>query len=261
MKSELFSTRLDIASPGGRGLSHAYIVYGDGGRDMLALRIAAALLCSGSGDRPCGECINCTKVASAVHPDAIIVDRLEDKREISIDQIRAVREDAYIVPNEAERKVYIIKNAGLMNTAAQNALLKVLEEPPASAAFILVAASEEELLVTVRSRCVPVQSFADGDETEPSALADEFIGAALSGGAALCEFSFRLDKLGGAEMTALLEQINHAAVQRLKAAEQGGGRDSAKLMRIISAVDEVRKYAALYVSSVHIAGRLCAQLL
>ena len=68
-------------------------------------------------------------------------------------QVRALRADAYIRPNEAERKVYILENAQTMNASAQNAMLKLLEEGPAYAAFLLLTDNAAALLPTVRSRC------------------------------------------------------------------------------------------------------------
>ena len=71
---------------------------------------------------------------------------------IKVDQIRSVAATAYILPSEAEKKVYVLRQAELMNLNAQNAFLKLLEEPPRSAAFILAAPSPDSQLTTVRSR-------------------------------------------------------------------------------------------------------------
>ena len=86
------------------------------------------------------------------------------------------------MPNEAAKKVYIIDDADTMNASAQNAMLKLLEEPPDSAAFILCAANPELLLVTVRSRCVLLRINADAEEDEGArAAAREMLSALLSG--------------------------------------------------------------------------------
>lgn len=255
---------LGPALPAG-ALSHAYIVWGGSGRDALARQLASAALCAGeAGARPCGTCAHCVKSGAGIHPDLTVLDRAEGKREITVDQIRALREDAFILPNEARKKVYIIQNAGDMNASAQNALLKLLEEPPRSVMLILTAGSEAELLDTVRSRCVSLQYGAE-DAADPAyaALADAFFDAAAKGATALCAFSFRLDRLGGAEMSAFLDAATAAAVRALKDAETGAGArlSSNALMGAIRALDEAKKYAALYVSSVHISGLLCAALL
>ena len=137
----------------GRGLSHAYLISGPAGsgKRTLARLIAAAMVCSGAGERPCMSCPGCRKVMSGIHPDVITVG--SDGKDISVAQARAVRSDAYIRPNEAERKVYIFENAQTMNASAQNALLKLLEEGPAYAAFLLLSDNPGMLLPTIRSRC------------------------------------------------------------------------------------------------------------
>ena len=94
-----------------------------------------------------------------------------------MDQIRALRADAYIRPNEGARKVYIIHPADAMNPAAQNALLKVLEEGPAYAAFLLAAARPGLLLDTVRSRC-ELMALPPGEDGPDPALVEQ--GAALA---------------------------------------------------------------------------------
>lgn len=143
-----------LCSAAGRELSHAYIISGPvgSGRRTLALRLAQALLCSGGRERPCGTCAHCRKAAAGIHPDLIRVG--SDGKDVKVDAVRALRSDAYIRPNEAERKVYLVENAGSMNSSAQNALLKLLEDGPAYAAFLMVTGPSETLLETVRSRCV-----------------------------------------------------------------------------------------------------------
>ena len=140
----------------GRGLSHAYILCGPAGsgRHTLARLLAAALVCSGpEGRRPCGVCPHCKKAAAGIHPDITLVTGPGEGKPITVDQIRAVRADAYVRPNEAQRKVYILEHAQQMNASAQNAMLKLLEEGPAYAAFLLIADNGGGLLQTVRSRC------------------------------------------------------------------------------------------------------------
>ena len=135
-------------------LSHAYLITGGSGgsRAAFAARLTAACLCEG-GRAPCGVCRACRKVSSGAHPDVFRASPAPDRREIAVDQIRALRADAYIRPNEGKRKVYVIDPADAMNPAAQNALLKVLEEGPAYAAFLLLTERPGLLLDTVRSRC------------------------------------------------------------------------------------------------------------
>lgn len=136
--------------------------------EETARALAAAFLCEGlgrsttetgrepgvgSGPVPCGVCKHCRKVERDVHPDLQWVEKPADKSQLVVDQIRALRADAYIRPNEAGRKVYILKNAWQMNDEAQNAFLKVLEEGPAYAVFLLLAENHLAMLPTIRSRC------------------------------------------------------------------------------------------------------------
>ena len=137
----------------GRGLSHAYLLSGPAGcgKRTLAGLLSQALVCSGAGEVPCGACDHCRKAAAGVHPDILRVGN--DGKDITVSQVREVRSDAYIRPNEAGRKVYILENAQTMNGSAQNALLKLLEEGPAYAAFLLLSDNSGAMLPTVRSRC------------------------------------------------------------------------------------------------------------
>ena len=137
----------------GRGLSHAYLLSGPAGcgKRTLAGLLSQALVCSGAGEVPCGACDHCRKAVAGVHPDILRVGN--DGKDITVSQVREVRSDAYIRPNEAGRKVYILENAQTMNGSAQNALLKLLEEGPAYAAFLLLSDNAGAMLPTVRSRC------------------------------------------------------------------------------------------------------------
>lgn len=141
---------------GGRGLAHAYVISGPAGsgRHTLARLLSAAMVCTAPpGQRPCTRCAPCKKALRGVHPDLSVISGPGDGKPISVDQIRALRSDAHIRPNEGDRKVYLLEGADQMNSAAQNAMLKLLEEGPAYASFLLLAENSGGLLQTVRSRC------------------------------------------------------------------------------------------------------------
>ena len=87
-----------------------------------------------------------------------------------MDQIRAVIADSVVLPNEAERKVYIIDEADAMNVPAQNAALKLLEEPPRGVHLLLCASNAELLLETVRSRCAEIVCGAGEEEPDPESV-------------------------------------------------------------------------------------------
>lgn len=171
-------------------ISHAYILSARSVEESCtaAKQIAAAAVCSRGHDVPCGECRACRKAAAGIHPDIMTVERLSDtggrlKREISVDQIRAVSADAHILPNEAPRKVYIIKEAETMNVFAQNAALKLLEEPPAGAVFLLCVSNAEPLLTTVRSRCAELKLGGESESAAPETvrLAKDFLKTVATG--------------------------------------------------------------------------------
>lgn len=149
-------------------LAHAYILCGERPDALRAAAdaLAAAMVCRGDVP-PCGECKHCQKVAKGIHPDVITVEKREDKREILVDQVRVMRRDAYIRPNEGKRKVYLIRDAHLMNEEAQNAFLKVLEDGPAYVAFLLLTPTPQALLSTVRSRCELVRVASGTWEGDP----------------------------------------------------------------------------------------------
>ena len=155
-------------------LPQACIIAGPAGsgRHTLARILAQALVCERSEleERPCGLCRHCRKAAEGIHPDVIWVDQFtgpEDKgAEVKIAAARALRQDAYIRPNEAARKVYLIDRP--LNGNAQNALLKLLEDGPDYAAFLILTDNAASLLETVRSRCLLFQTTP----SEENALED-----------------------------------------------------------------------------------------
>lgn len=135
-------------------MSHAYIIHGPrgSGKRTLAAVLAAAAVCSGAGERPCGHCSHCRKALSGIHPDIITVDA--GGKDLGVAQIRDLRRDAYIKPNEAGKKVYILPDGAALNFPAQNAMLKLLEEGAPFIVFLILAENPASLLPTVRSRCV-----------------------------------------------------------------------------------------------------------
>lgn len=132
--------------------SHCYLICGPegSGKHTLAGLLAQALQCQAL-DAPCGRCNICRKVRAGIHPDVITVDDPE-KKSVSVDLSRQIQADAFVRPNEGKRKIYLIPRAHLMTPEAQNALLKLIEEPPSYAVFLLLATHGEKLLPTVRSR-------------------------------------------------------------------------------------------------------------
>ena len=171
-------------------IGHAYILSSPSRDDALrrAREIASAAVCLNGQDVPCGSCRGCRKAMAGIHPDIITVRRESDKngnlrRELTIAQIRDITVDAQVLPSEAERKVYIIEEAELLNLNAQNAFLKLLEEPPPTVIFLLCVGNPGLLLETVRSRCALIGVSGDADlaDTDAVKLADGFLTAVRSG--------------------------------------------------------------------------------
>ena len=152
-------------------LSHAVILTGEGDKLSPARYIAAAHLCRSEGQRPCLQCNACRKVMEGIHPDVTEV-RDDDRKELAVDTIRALRQDVYIRPIEGERKVYLFTDCAQLNERDQNVLLKIVEEGPAYAAFVFCAGTLHALLPTIRSRCVELRlegQDAAAEENEAAA--------------------------------------------------------------------------------------------
>ena len=116
---------------------------------------------------PCHSCHACIKAQNGSHPD-IYTAKLSGKTEVvSVEEVRFICSDAYIRPNEAKMKVYILPNADKMQIQAQNALLKIIEEPPQHILFIFCCVSAKKLLGTILSRVAvyPLDYTYDNDET------------------------------------------------------------------------------------------------
>lgn len=146
---------LSAAVDGGR-LPHALLIEGPAGsgKRMLARLFAKAAVCT-AAEKPCGVCAQCLK-ADTGHVDITVLQGDGTAKSLNVATIRELREQASVVPNEAAHKVVILADADCMNVQAQNALLKILEEPPSYMLFVLTAKSRTAFLPTVQSRCVCV---------------------------------------------------------------------------------------------------------
>lgn len=135
-------------------VAHAYAFVGPEGvgKATMAKAFAQVLLCAdGRSDDACGRCRMCHQFERAMHPDFHWVSPAGGA--VRIEQVRALRQSLSLRAFEAMRKVAVIDQADLLTDQAQNALLKLLEEPPEGAVLIIVTSNEGALLSTVRSRC------------------------------------------------------------------------------------------------------------
>lgn len=240
---------------GGR-LFHAYIITGAApqSRREAADHIAKAALCESSVP-PCGHCRHCKKAERGTHPDISVVTREKDARELSVDQIRTLRSQALVVPNEAARSVFIIEDADTMNASAQNALLKTLEEPPSHAMFLLLADNTELLLTTVRSRC-ELLSLPPEDTLVPSPEADRVFETMSRGGT---EFVRACTALEGIERPEVLNAILWLR-RRILDAAASGALPAPRVAHAADALAKCEKYLAANLSAGYIAGVLMAEL-
>jgi DNA polymerase-3 subunit delta' len=142
-------------------LPHALIFKGQIGlgKADLADYFARYLLCEAAHNQPCGACRSCALSTSKLHPNWFIVTP-EDNGAIKIDVIRALIPFIHETGHHRGRRVITMAKAHSMNSAAANALLKMLEEPADDVIFIMVSALPGQLPVTVRSRCVQLQFTA-----------------------------------------------------------------------------------------------------
>lgn len=152
-------------------LSHALIFEGadEATRLSAAKEVAAALVCKGE-DKPCKSCNACLKAMKDSHPDIHILCKEKDSTMIKVDAVREIKTQVLIFPNEGTKSVFIISEAQYMNPQAQNALLKIFEEPSPHICFILTCSSKSSLLDTVISRAT---SYTLGEEIASSEKGEE----------------------------------------------------------------------------------------
>lgn len=258
---------------------HATIIYGGTeARTRKGFELARKLVCSDPEHRPCGVCRDCRKVLEGIHPDVISVEQfMEDKDvggEVKVKPIRALRNDVFIKPNEARRKVYLIQNAHQMNLSAQNSMLKVLEEGPDYAAFVLLSDSAGGLLETIRSRCALVNAGEDETDRAVSPHALEFA-RVLCGGSELERMGFLAGLESAKPDRSTLDDFLSGMEGLCCDAAIGGvtGRFSTDEAQLLSArrsrkelldmADQIRRareMAAFHVSAGHLLGWLGTQL-
>ena len=159
-------------------LPHAFIIEGgDVEAAELAKYLSAFAVCS-EQDKPCGHCKNCVNAFAKTHADITYVtpESSSKSKTLTIDRIRELIKDAYILPNDSDSKVYIFENAdSVFSEITQNAFLKVLEEPPKGVYFILLCQSAKGLLPTIISRCSMINLGGEAEINEEAQKAAEEI--------------------------------------------------------------------------------------
>ena len=247
-------------------LAHAYIITAQSREESLraARQLAAAAVCTDAGEVPCGHCRACRKAREGIHPDIIPVRLLEDdkgrkKREISVDQIRQVAADAVVLPNEAERKVYLLEDADKMNLSAQNAALKLLEEPPRHVIFLLCAENAQQLLPTVRSRCAELNCNGErGPEDEEALkLARGFVKTVAGGSRSeLCRWCAGHESMDNRAAAAFLDSAAELLADMLCLRQPDLGLSREQLQRLRALVERCGSYLRVNTGVKHIFGLL-----
>jgi len=171
-------------------LSHAYILEGAEGSGRRSL--VRATLCTMVDDGNMQD-----KILRDICPDVRYIGVPEGKAQIPVDHIREIRKEAYLSANDLDFKVFVITEAHRMNEAAQNALLKLLEEPPKGVYFFLLCESGSRLLPTVLSRAILLRTEVFSEEALDAYLCEQSPKAALMKRQKGEEFAFLLKSSGG----------------------------------------------------------------
>jgi DNA polymerase-3 subunit delta' len=164
---------------------HAMIFEGTSklGKRKVALDFVKNLFCQ---EDNCGNCWSCKNIDKETHPDVSIIS--PNGKEIKILQIRELIANFSYKPYLAPFKIAIIDNAHLMNSEAQNSILKLLEEPLGKSIIILITEHSQALLPTVRSRTTKLSFFPVNEEEIKGFLKKEGFSCDLTDEIALLSF-------------------------------------------------------------------------
>lgn len=148
-----------ISALSGGYLSHAYIIEGafGSGRHTLVKELLKAMACE-DDNAPCGVCGSCIRLDAGVCVDVHYIKVAEGKTELTVDLIRGIYDSVGLIPADIPFKAYIIEDGEKMNRSAQNAFLKLFEEPPENVYFFILTTDASALLPTIRSRALTVRT-------------------------------------------------------------------------------------------------------
>lgn len=138
------------------------------GKTSAARILARAVNCTNSKDgEPCGKCDNCKEIIKGGAMDIIEMDAASNR---GIEDIRSLKDKAYLLPSKLTKKVFIIDEVHMLTKDAFNALLKLIEEPPKHTIFVLCTTDSEKIPETVLSRLVRVDFRKGGKKELTSSL-------------------------------------------------------------------------------------------
>ncbi|MBI2342474.1 MAG: DNA polymerase III subunit delta' [Deltaproteobacteria bacterium] len=234
-------------------LANAYLFSGpDGiGKKMCAIKFAMDI-----NSDSCGSCPSCRKILHNTHPDLLIVATEEDKKDITIEQMRIMQSQIQMHPLEGLYKVIIIDNAEDMSGSAANSILKTLEEPPKNTIFILITSREHRLLPTILSRCQKrrfsppsfeetvslVKSARETDETTAKII------ASVASGSPGIALKFPIDILKDVAES-LSKLLSKPRASEVLAIAERWGKDSSNQHFIISSLLTIYNDMSIYQAS------------
>lgn len=172
-------------------LNHAYLFYGPDhlGKSLVADYFIKSLYCLSKNTSPCSSCLHCRQVDKNIHPDVIYLTKEEDKKNITIEQVRATRSKIQHGTFLNSHKVILTQDAHTLSLAASNALLKILEEPTQDTIFIFISPTLKNIPATILSRLqvikflpVPSKELEDHLKNQGLSKADSHELSQLSAG-------------------------------------------------------------------------------
>lgn len=226
------------------------------------MELRQSYIITGSGSAPFDKAIELAREAvgstKAQHPDIIVVRKGEGKakNEISVDQVREVIASSIVLPNQSDHKVYIFADGGSMNASAQNAALKLIEEPPAGVIIILCAPQADLFLPTVRSRCVEL--CLNGEEAGPEdPLAPEFM-KVFANGSKLERFNWieGHNKMSIAEASDFCAACRKVVLSMLTGRKSCGKLSTEELLALDETLEKCIEYLSVNVTVKQVFGLL-----
>lgn len=222
-------------------LCHAFILCGERGvgKKTLAKQLAKQILCEKKNGSACGACNSCLSFERGLHHDFITVTP-SGKRGYLMNDLRPIVSDASVSPDFGEKKVYFIPGIDTAVTAAQNVLLKIVEEPPPHVVFIMTAESKEKVLPTILSRTVALNVSPASE--------DECLSALKEAGAEKSAAEKAVSLYGG-NIGRCLEYIFDEGAKKLPdtVAEISGTmlkRDEYALLNLLSSLEKDREFCS-----------------
>ena len=217
-------------------LSHAYLFTGTRGtgKTTCAKLLARAVNCENPvGGNPCGKCPACLGIENGSILDVLEIDAASNN---SVDNVRALRDDAVYTPASVRKRVYIIDEVHMLSNSAFNALLKILEEPPEHLMFILATTELHKVPATILSRCqrysfrrvsqedicARLELIAKAEELELTHEAAEML-------ARMADGSLR-------DALSLLDQCSGGVIDRQRVTDAIGVADSDEICRMLQAI-------------------------